>query len=64
MTVGHWVLFLVEVGQWMWPAVRIDFVQNVTTLPGVRLRTLSLRPRVFRVENFMSEQEMVMADGW
>eukprot|EP00913_Durusdinium_trenchii_P000440 g403.t1 len=59
------VLFFLENGQWMWPAVRIGFQQNVTGLPDVYLTTLSLRPAVFEVRNFMSSQEAdeVMAIG-
>jgi hypothetical protein len=53
---GHSLLFLIEAGQWMWPAVRLGFTQNVSGLPGVRLRTASLRPVILEVENFMTQQ--------
>ena len=51
------VIFLIEAGQWMWPAVRVGFQQNVTELPGVSLKTLALRPVIFEVQNFMTHQE-------
>ena len=50
------VIFLIEAGQWMWPAVRVGFQQNVTELPGVSLKTLALRPVIFEVQNFMTHQ--------
>jgi len=53
---GHSLLFLIEAGQWMWPAVRVGFIQNVSGLPGVRLRTVSLRPVILEVESFMTQQ--------
>eukprot|EP00435_Cladocopium_sp_Y103_P045776 s1144_g13.t1 len=62
---GHSLLFLIEAGQWMWPAVRLGFVQNVSGLPGVQLRTVAVRPVILEVENFMTQQEAseIMALG-
>ncbi|CAK0839589.1 unnamed protein product [Prorocentrum cordatum] len=57
---GLRVAFLLEIGQWMWPAVRVGFVQEAAgALEGkpLRLRTLSLRPVVFEVEGFMQSHE-------
>jgi len=62
------VAFLLEIGQWMWPAVRIGFEQvaeGVNENVSVVLRTLSLRPVVFEVRDFISksEAEKVMKIG-
>ncbi|CAJ1434132.1 unnamed protein product [Effrenium voratum] len=62
------LLFLLEIGQWMWPAVRVGFEHNVSDVHEGRvatLRTLSLRPVIFEVQNFMSDEEtdQVMAFG-
>lgn len=54
------VAFLLEIGVWMWPAVRVGFVQEAAgVLQGkpLRLKTLSLRPVVFEVEGFIQHDE-------
>lgn len=61
------VAFLLEVGVWMWPAVRVGFEQRAEGVGrgSAVLRTLSLRPKVFEVRNFLStnETEEVMRLG-
>lgn len=62
------VAFLLEIGVWMWPAVRVGFVQEAAgVLEGrpLKLKTLSLRPVVFEVEGFIRHEEAdaVMAMG-
>eukprot|EP00931_Biecheleriopsis_adriatica_P078435 TRINITY_DN51896_c0_g1_i1.p1 TRINITY_DN51896_c0_g1~~TRINITY_DN51896_c0_g1_i1.p1 ORF type:complete len:262 (+),score=51.25 TRINITY_DN51896_c0_g1_i1:67-786(+) len=63
------VVFVLEVGVWMWPAVRIGFEQKVTEVGrggvSATLKTLSVRPAVFEVKDFMSydETEAVMKLG-
>ncbi|CAK0832123.1 unnamed protein product [Prorocentrum cordatum] len=57
---GLRVAFLLEIGVWMWPAVRVGFVQEATgVLEGrpLRLKTLSLRPVIFEVEGFIRHEE-------
>jgi len=52
--------FLIEVGQWMWPAVRIGFVQRAQGVhegAAATLRTLSVRPKIFEVRDFLSDDE-------
>ena len=49
------VVFFIESGVWLWPAVRIGFQQKVQGL-NVTLRTLSTRPRVFQVADFMTAE--------
>jgi len=52
------VVWLLEVGQWMWPAVRIGFENTVHDHDGrplAVLRTMSLRPVVFEVQGFFDE---------
>merc|ERR1719235_2729624 len=54
------VAFLTLVGQWMWPAVREGFehvAENVMGDQPLRLKTLSLRPVVFSVENFLTHED-------
>lgn len=54
------VAFLLEIGQWMWPAVRIGFEHIAEGVDGdtpKKLRTLSLRPVVFEVEDFIQARE-------
>lgn len=56
------VAFLLGIGSWMWPAVRIGFRQVVHGVSGdtpVTLETLSLRPVIFRVRAFLSADEAV-----
>lgn len=54
-------LVFVEGGLWHWPPVRVGFERPVRVdhTPGgvVTLRTLSLRPRVFEVRDFLREAE-------
>eukprot|EP00930_Biecheleria_cincta_P040018 TRINITY_DN27454_c0_g1_i1.p1 TRINITY_DN27454_c0_g1~~TRINITY_DN27454_c0_g1_i1.p1 ORF type:complete len:558 (-),score=86.18 TRINITY_DN27454_c0_g1_i1:80-1609(-) len=63
------LVFVLEIGQWMWPPVRIGFEQNISDIGAdggsVTLRTLSVRPVVFEVRDFMTEAETdkVMAIG-
>eukprot|EP00931_Biecheleriopsis_adriatica_P095456 TRINITY_DN69059_c0_g1_i1.p1 TRINITY_DN69059_c0_g1~~TRINITY_DN69059_c0_g1_i1.p1 ORF type:complete len:532 (-),score=94.33 TRINITY_DN69059_c0_g1_i1:72-1499(-) len=53
--------FIIEIGVWMWPAVRVGFEQTIPDLRAdggpVTLRTRSLRPVVIEVDNFMTEEE-------
>jgi len=54
------VAFVVELGQWMWPAVRVGFEHTAAGVKGEApavLRTLSLRPVVFEVRDFITEAE-------
>jgi len=56
------VAFLIEIGQWMWPAVRIGFEQHAQGVNGgapATLRTLSVRPQVFEVRDFLTTNETV-----
>jgi hypothetical protein len=57
---------LAEGGQWVWPGVRRGFVQNATVASGlggdapamwIELETLALQPLVFRVRNFLRDEE-------
>lgn len=63
------VAFVLEIGQWMWPAVRVGFEQRAEGVHGgdspAILRTLSLRPVVFEVREFIakSEAELVLELG-
>ena len=54
-------LLLMEGGQWIWPPVDVGHVHYVKdlTAPGVETRvvTLSLRPLVVEVENFLNPEE-------
>lgn len=47
--------FLFTNGIWLWPGAHVGFQQ--TTPEGMHLTTLSLRPLVFRVSNFLSDEE-------
>lgn len=54
------VAFLILLGEWMWPAVRVGFTQDAEGVLGgapLMLRTLSLRPVVFEVEGFILPHE-------
>lgn len=42
-------------GQWLWPGVSIGFTRNTTQ--GYTLKTLSLRPLVLEVDDFLTEDE-------
>jgi len=61
------VAFFLEIGVWIWPPVRVGFEQEVQGVNGKRatLRTLSLRPKIFEVRDFLSptETEDVMRIG-
>ena len=49
-----------QVGLWQWPAVREGFehvAENVIGDQPLRLRTLSLRPVVFSVEKFLTDED-------
>jgi len=54
------VFFLLELGRWMWPAVRVGFEHQVHGVfpdrPAI-LRTMSLRPVIFEVRDFISHEE-------
>jgi len=54
------VAFVLEIGQWMWPAVRVGFEHTADGVnrdsPAI-LRTLSLRPVVFEVRDFITKSE-------
>lgn len=57
------VVFLIRIGQWMWPAVRIGFMQEASLdhhggLHSVTLETISLRPVIFKVRDFCSDDEI------
>lgn len=57
---GLSLAFLVVIGQWMWPAVRVGFEQRVEGVKGEQaavLRTLSVRPVIFEVRDFLSQVE-------
>eukprot|EP00811_Abedinium_folium_P000002 NODE_10001_length_1383_cov_11.965764.p1 GENE.NODE_10001_length_1383_cov_11.965764~~NODE_10001_length_1383_cov_11.965764.p1 ORF type:complete len:451 (-),score=68.45 NODE_10001_length_1383_cov_11.965764:31-1356(-) len=57
---GSALAFLLGVGQWMWPAVRIGFEQPAEGVIGdspLTLRTLSLRPVIFEVSGFLLFEE-------
>lgn len=62
-------VFILEVGVWMWPAVRIGFEQNISQVhedgSSASLKTISLRPVIFEVHDFMSpaETEAVISIG-
>lgn len=53
------VAFVQEVGVWVWPAVRVGFKQEATNVGGGKalLTTLSLRPKIFEVLNFLTDNE-------
>jgi len=54
------VAFLLLIGRWMWPAVRVGFEQwavDVNRESGAKLRTISLRPVVFEIQEFLSKSE-------
>jgi len=42
-------------GQWLWPGVSIGYTRNITQ--GYTLKTLSLRPLVLEVDDFLTEDE-------
>lgn len=52
---------LMEGGQWIWPPVEVGHVHELTGLVGegvtTRIATVSLKPLVIEVENFLSEEE-------
>ena len=59
-------LLLFEGGQWLWPAARIGQEHTVhfpplggshAEAPSVRLRVLSVRPRILEVDDFLTENE-------
>lgn len=53
------VVFFWEIGVWIWPPVRVGFehfVEGVNDRKAV-LRTLSLRPKIFEVQDFLSVNE-------
>jgi prolyl 4-hydroxylase len=60
---GASTLFIIEGGQFIWPGVRVGFTQKLTQLPGMEegqvaeIVTLSLRPLVFEVCNFLKDEE-------
>eukprot|EP00927_Polykrikos_kofoidii_P009484 TRINITY_DN13950_c1_g1_i1.p1 TRINITY_DN13950_c1_g1~~TRINITY_DN13950_c1_g1_i1.p1 ORF type:complete len:501 (-),score=63.32 TRINITY_DN13950_c1_g1_i1:54-1556(-) len=62
------VAFIVMIGQWMWPAVRVGFEQTAEGVLGgspLKLVTLSVRPVVFKVDGFIlpEETDAVVAIG-
>jgi len=62
------VAFIIRLGQWMWPAVRVGFEQEakgVLAGASLTLKTLSTRPVVFSVEGFIlpEEADAVIAIG-
>ena len=54
-------LFLFTGGNFVWPGVKIGFQRSVGTVAGrdkpVTIQTMSLRPLVFQVVNFLSTEE-------
>jgi prolyl 4-hydroxylase len=55
-------VFIIEAGQFIWPAVRVGHVSAVRNLPGlvgrpIEVETLSLQPRVFQIKNFLKGAE-------
>ena len=48
------VIFAFEGGRWLWPAVRVGHVWSVG---AASLETLSVRPAVFRVGEFLTREE-------
>lgn len=51
--------FVFEGGRFIWPGVRVGFGRHVTLEDGAAatMHTLSLRPLVFSIENFLSDEE-------
>jgi len=53
-------MIITEIGQWMWPAVKVGFEHVAEEVHGALpaiLRTISLRPVVFEVRDFLSLKE-------
>ena len=48
------VIFAFEGGRWLWPAVRVGHVWSVG---AASLETLSVRPAVFSVRDFLTREE-------
>mmetsp|Transcript_8270 Transcript_8270/g.24553 ORF Transcript_8270/g.24553 Transcript_8270/m.24553 type:complete len:462 (-) Transcript_8270:175-1560(-) len=58
----HATVYLFEGGQFLWPGFHVGYERNITVPSeladtAITLRTLSLRPLVFRVKHFLSGQE-------
>lgn len=51
--------FVLEIGVWIWPPVRIGFQQVASNVGGKSavLTTLSTRPKIFEVKNFLADNE-------